>query len=344
MAQYLKYLRKDPGLQSAPSGRTLKTFLPVFFMTAMLLSGCGSNLEKPYDINAGLMRMNSLNASSNSTIRAKSFAEDLAVPGTTDFNAEGITAPACLLVEYGKDQPEALAYKNPYVRTYQASITKVMTALVCLDQVQDLQKEFTVTQNSVMTEAGSSTAFLHPGETLTIEQLLYGMLIPSGNDAAVAVAEATAGSVDAFVQMMNKKALELGATGTHFMNPHGLHNDDHYSTPYDIYLILNAALQYDEFRKIVGSTSYAVQYKDSNGMPKSQVWKGSNQFMTGERETPEGFEVLGGKTGTTKKAGYCLTMDTRKTTSGEEYISVMMKADSRTALYDNMTELLLKIH
>lgn len=309
-------------------------------LSALALSGCGKPLKNAYDAETAKLRMSSVNVQTHS---AKGFAADLSVPGTTSFNADEISAEACLLVPVGQESTEAIAYKNPYVRTYQASITKVLTALVCLENVDDLSQTFTVTENSRITESGSSSAWIRPGETLTIEQLLYGMLLPSGNDAAVAVAEATSGSVEAFVEKMNETANRLGATQSHFVNPSGLHDDDHYSTPYDIYLILRAAMENETFRTIVGSTSYFADYKDKNGSRKTQTWKGSNQFMNGEVETPEGLRVLGGKTGTTKRAGYCLTMDTEKTADGSEYISVVMKAEDRTALYADMTDLLTKI-
>lgn len=309
-------------------------------LMVLLLSGCGKKLEKPYDLTTAQLRMNSTNVSSYC---ADGFAAYLAVPGVTSFNADDISAEACLLVSLDPENPEALAYKNPYVRTYQASITKILTALVCLEQVEDLQQIFTVTGNSIIKEAGSSTAWLKEGDQLTIEQLLYGMMLPSGNDAAVAVAEATAGSVDAFVELMNQKAVELGATQSHFMNPSGLHDDEHYSTPYDIYLILNAAMKNEVFREIVAATSYHAEYLAKNGGTMSQIWKGSNQFMTGEVATPEGLKVIGGKTGTTSKAGYCLTMDTMKEESGDEYISVVMKAENKPALYEDMTTLISKI-
>ncbi len=325
--------------------KRLYGLLPVLFLL-LTLSSCGAKLDHAYDINTALLRMNSVSASQTSTSQAHGFADGLAIPGETDFNKDNVTSPAFLLVPLGSDSdhPEALSYSNPYVKTYPASITKVMTALVCLENTDDLQREFTVTKNSVIKVSGSSTAFLHEGETLSIENLLYGMLLPSGNDAAVAVAEATAGSVDAFVRMMNEEALKLGCTGTHFANPNGLPDENHYTTPYDIYLILHKALQYDEFRKIVGTTDYKVQYKDKNGMPKTQEWKGSNQFMLGEVPTPDGYKVLGGKTGTTNAAGYCLAMDVQKTASGEEYIAVSMKNESKADLYTNMTNLILKIH
>ena len=317
--------------------------LPVL-LCLMMLTGCGQKIENRYDVNVGLMRMNSVNTSLTETDHAKGFSDGLALPGETTFNADDISAEAALMVEFGKEDPQAVAYKNPYVRTYPASITKVMSALVCMRHIQDFQQEFKITENSNITVSGSSMAWVRTGETLTIEDLLYGMLLPSGNDAAVAIAEATSGSVEAFVEEMNRTALEIGATGTHFVNPHGLPDERHYTTPYDIYLTMNEAMKYEEFRKIVGTVNYSPHYKDSNGMPKTQNWSVTNRFMIGETPVPQGLEVLGGKTGTTNAAGYCLTMGVRKTSTGEEYISTVMKAKSKDELYQNMTNLISKAH
>ncbi len=317
--------------------------LPVL-LCLMMLTGCGQKIENRYDVNVGLMRMNSVNTSLTETGHAKGFSDGLALPGETTFNADDISAEAALMVEFGKEDPQAVAYKNPYVRTYPASITKVMSALVCMRHIQDFQQEFKITENSNIKVSGSSMAWLRTGETLTIEDLLYGMLLPSGNDAAVAIAEATSGSVEAFVEEMNRTALEIGATGTHFVNPHGLPDERHYTTPYDIYLTMNEAMKYEEFRKIVGTVNYSPHYKDSNGMPKTQNWSVTNRFMIGETPVPQGLEVLGGKTGTTNAAGYCLTMGVRKTSTGEEYISTVMKSKSKDELYQNMTNLISKAH
>ncbi len=346
MEKHLSMSNKRSYSVNKLTGRKLaKGLLPVVF-SLFLLSGCGSTLEKPFHVDTALTKMNSVNSGNGEeSLKAQGFAYELAVPGTTDFNNNDITSPVSLLVELGADgHPESVSYSNPYTRSYPASITKLMTALVCLENVNDLQQEFTVTQNSIIKVSGSSTAWLQAGETLSIEELLYGMLLPSGNDAAVAVAEATAGSVDAFVQMMNAEALRLGCTGTHFVNPNGLPDDNHYTTPYDIYLILREALKYDTFREIVGSESHTAKYKDRNGQPKSQTWKDTNLYLLGEKETPAGITVLGGKTGTTKKAGYCLAMAVRKDDSGKEYIAIVMQGETKDDLYENMTNLLLKLH
>lgn len=325
------------------SGRGQMRLLP-FLLCLMLFTGCQRKEEKPYSIHDGIRRMNALNTAYTEINHADGFSRGLALPEDGTASAEDITAEACLLVTNGQNEPESIAYKNPFVKTYQASITKIMTALVCLQNKSDLSEEFTITDSSVIHVSGSSTANLRVGETLTIKDLLYGMLMPSGNDAAVAVAEATAGSVEQFVTMMNEEAMRLGCTGTHFINPNGLPDERHYTTPYDIYLILREALKYDAFREIVSSASYTAIYKDSNGVKKTQEWQNTDQYLTGERETPQGLVILGGKTGTTKAAGYCLTIGVQKSSDDSEYIAVVMKADSHDDLYTNMTTLLSKIH
>lgn len=322
----------------------LKSFLLMAFC-AMIMLSCGRKLDKAYDVDTALIRMNSLRIEDGGiNVRAKTYASDLAIPGKKTFNADGIKEDCVLLLSYGIEKPQAIAYKNPYLKTYQASITKMMTALVCLENVDDLSREFTVTENSVIRVPGSSSAYLRPGDRITIEDLLYAMLIPSGNDAAVAVAEATAGSLDKFIDMMNEEAIRIGATSSHFMNPSGLHNDNHYTTVYDIYLIFNEALKYDKFREIISASSYTAKFKDKNGNTVTRIWKGSNRFMTGEEDLDPEYEILGGKTGTTNAAGHCLALECAKTDTNKKAIAIVMKADSKAVLYDEMRSLIYKLN
>ena len=200
----------------------------------------------------------------------------------------------------------------------------------------------TVTDAAVITEAGASLANIKPGDQLTLEQLLYGLMLPSGNDAANAIAVHLAGSVDAFADRMNEEAERIGATGTHFVNPSGLNDPDHYTTAYDLYLMFNEALTYPKFREVISTSSYTANYLDGTGASVSQTWMVSNKYINGEEETPAGLTVLGGKTGTTQAAGNCLVMASTAE-NGDEYISVVMKAGSRPALYENMTNIIRKI-
>ena len=309
----------------------------LLFTASMGLTGCFGGLKEAY---VASERIQALEEETAATRFSDAFASDLCVvTDEASYNPDFVTSQAAAL--FDMDDREVLYSKDVFERMYPASITKIMTALVAIKE-GDLKSRVLVTDDAVITEPGATLCGIEPGDTLTLEQLLYGLMLPSGNDAGAAIAVHIAGSIEAFSDMMNEEAVRLGATGTHFVNPHGLNDPDHYTTAYDLYLIFNEALKYPVFRQIVGTTAYTANYHNKNSEPVSKTWKGSNWFMTGERETPDGLKVFGGKTGTTKAAGYCLIMASRDD-SDKEYISVVLKADSRPHLYDNMTNIISKI-
>ena len=309
----------------------------LLFTASMGLTGCFGGLKEAY---VASERIPALEEETAATRFSDAFASDLCVvTDEASYNPDFVTSQAAAL--FDMDDREVLYSKDVFERMYPASITKIMTALVAIKE-GDLKSRVLVTDDAVITEPGATLCGIEPGDTLTLEQLLYGLMLPSGNDAGAAIAVHIAGSIEAFSDMMNEEAVRLGATGTHFVNPHGLNDPDHYTTAYDLYLIYNEALKYPVFRQIVGTTAYTANYHNKNSEPVSKTWKGSNWFMTGERETPDGLKVFGGKTGTTKAAGYCLIMASRDD-SDKEYISVVLKADSRPHLYDNMTNIISKI-
>ncbi|HIX23640.1 MAG TPA: serine hydrolase [Candidatus Lachnoclostridium avicola] len=324
----------ERSVQIIGRGKKARRLGAAFLLAAVCLSGCGSEVkDRPYDLETR-------SVSSEAEEKARLFAADLCVPDDSGaYEDEEITAEAAAL--FSLSDGTVPYYKNMYEKLYPASITKVMTALVAIRH-GNLEDEVTVTEDAVITEAGASLCNIHPGDRLTLEQLLYGLMLPSGNDAGAAIAVHIAGSISAFADMMNEEALAIGATGTHFTNPHGLTDEDHYTTAYDLYLIFNEAMKEPEFRKIEGTTSYYAEYVDSAGETVSQTWKMSNQYLTGEQQAPDGVTVTGGKTGTTQAAGYCLIVSS-EAEDGGEYISVVLKADSRPNLYDNMTNLMNKI-
>ena len=309
----------------------------LLFTASMGLTGCFGGLKEAY---VASERIPALEEETAATRFSDAFASDLCVvTDEASYDPDFVTSQAAAL--FDMDDREVLYSKDVFERMYPASITKIMTALVAIKE-GDLKSRVLVTDDAVITEPGATLCGIEPGDTLTLEQLLYGLMLPSGNDAGAAIAVHIAGSIEAFSDMMNEEAVRLGATGTHFVNPHGLNDLDHYTTAYDLYLIFNEALKYPVFRQIVGTTAYTANYHNKNSEPVSKTWKGSNWFMTGERETPDGLKVFGGKTGTTKAAGYCLIMASRDD-SDKEYISVVLKADSRPHLYDNMTNIISKI-
>lgn len=269
------------------------------------------------------------------------FAQDLCVP-EPDRNDQdaGITSEAAVL--FNIDDRTVLFSKNAYEKMYPASITKIMTAILALEK-GDMDATVTVTEDAVITEPGASLCGISPGDQITMKDLIRGLLLPSGNDAANAIAVAVSGSVDQFVQEMNARAEELGCSGTHFANPSGLQDEDHYTTAYDIYLMFNEAMKIQEFRDIINTPSYEASWTGADGQTVTKTWSNSNWYLTGKVETPEGLHVVGGKTGTTIAAGACLVMDTEDS-DGKNYISVVLKAQNRQNLYDNMTNLIRKIN
>lgn len=305
-----------------------------------LLCSCGKKeeaLDRPYSF---IERSFPVELTDSTDGYASLFASDLCVvTDESQYSPSDTTSEAAGLFDITDGQ--VMYSKNAFERLYPASITKVMTALIAI-KYGDLTDTVTVTEDAVITEAGATLAGIHPGDQLTMEQLLYGLMLPSGNDAGAAIAVHMAGSIDAFAELMNREAQKLGATGTHFMNPHGLTNADHYTTAYDLYLIFNEALKQPEFRKVTGTTSYTADYTDGSGNPVSTTWEGGNWYMVGQRQTPDGLTVFSGKTGTTSAAGFCLIMASRDQKE-KEYISVVLKAPSRPGLYDNMTNIISKI-
>lgn len=187
--------------------------------------------------------------------------------------------------------------KDAHERRPVASITKVMTALLAIEFGQ-LNDEVSVSERA--TQIGGSSIYLQHNEKITLEDLLYGLMLRSGNDAAVAIAEHIAGSVEGFTFLMNEKALYLGMTNTSFMNPHGLDEDGHYSSAYDIALLMRHAMENNTFQHISNTKSYHSENR-------SYKWFNKNKLLTHLYENS-----TGGKTGFTKKAGRTLVSTAEK--------------------------------
>lgn len=207
------------------------------------------------------------------------------------------------------DSGEVLYEFNARQRTYPASITKIMTSLVVLDAVAageiSLSTQVTASAQAVDLPWDSSTAGIKAGEQLTILDLLYCDLLPSGNEACNILSEAVAGTSAEFVARMNAKAQELGMEDTHFANPHGLHDPEHYTTAYDIYLMASAAMENETFRSIVRSPSYELP---ATNLQESRTIFSSNGLLTGYY-AGAGYtysKAIGIKTGYTGEAGRCL--------------------------------------
>ncbi len=300
--------------------------------------GCGTrNIPLSYEENEV---QNGQNHSEN---KADAFASDLCVAISDIDNTSGLEmekeSAAGLFDVTNK---EVIYAKDIHERLYPASLTKVMTALVAL-KYGNTEDMITVTQNVIINESGAQLCGLKPGDQLTLNQALHALLIDSANDAGVVIAEHIGGSVEGFAEMMNQEAIAIGATNSHFVNPHGLPDNDHYVTAYDMYLIMNEAMQYNLFNEIIHMSDYSTVYFDKDGNEKEMSFGTTNLFLKGDYKSPETITVIGGKTGTTNAAGNCLILVTRDI-AGNPYISVILRASERDKLYKEMIDLLSEIN
>ncbi len=248
-----------------------------------------------------------------------------------------MTANAFLLVNISKD--DVLYSYNASEIIYPASITKLMTAYLAL-MYGDLDSTVTFSQNAVTRVLPDAMMCgFKAGDQIKLRDLLTCMLLYSGNDTAVAVAEHISGSEEEFVTLMNQTAAELGMKDTFFCNSHGLPNDAHVTSAYNIYLIMEKLFCSDEFLGIIGLSSYTAPYTNKNGVSKELTVSSTNFFLLGIFDVPEGIKMIGGKTGTTNKAGYCLCIYVQDE-AGDCYIAEIFGADSRPELYSDMNTLL----
>lgn len=215
--------------------------------------------------------------------------------------------------------------KDGTKRMYPASTTKIMTALLAIEAVErgelsmDTQIEITAEMLSGLDPDGTNIALVE-GEIMSLERLLQGLMIPSGNDAACAIATYIGQSIASFVDMMNERARELGATETHFMNPHGLHDDEHYTTAEDMAMIAHAAMKYEKFCNIVDIVH--IKIPSTNKTETERYYINTNGLLSYMRYTDYFFKGSTGiKTGYTSKAGNCLVSSA--TRDGVELIGVV---------------------
>lgn len=266
----------------------------------------------------------------------KEFYPDF-VPGQTDANRQNNSLYAIII---DTETNEIIASHDHNVKMYPASITKVMTLLVVMDYVNNcdfnaLEQTVTIQQHMVnpMIAADASRAGFMVGETPTVRDLIYGLILPSGADAAIALAEYVAGTEATFVQLMNEKAIEIGLKYTHFENPVGLHSPENYSTAEDMAMLMNYAIQDSFCKEVLSTYQYTVPPSALNpeGLTLTSTMFGR---MTGT-EMP-GVTVKGGKTGYTSEAGQCLASFAE--INGKTYIMVLAGGLSRwKTIYETLS-------
>ena len=285
----------------------ISSILLIFCMSLSLVACKGNNTEsvatyKMYDTSSVYGITHSM-----ASTDVEMFAKDLCVAGTEDLGTSAVDSQVAGAAGAFNLTDKSVVYAQQlHEKMYPASTTKIMTAYIaCLEG--NLDDYYTVSANAVKQDSDSSTINLKEGDVISLRDLLYGLMLRSGNDAAIAIAEGLSGDVESFVDKMNNTAKSIGATNTHFVTPNGLHDENHYTTVYDMYLILNEAMKNETFYTIFTASNYTASYT-SGGSAKTAEWNTTNQYTTGKITTPSGFTVIGGKTGTTGAAGYCLVL------------------------------------
>lgn len=237
-----------------------------------------------------------------------------------------VKAKGALLIDLNTGA--AVYEKDAHKELYPASLTKIMTALLTLDAIDagklTLDQSITVSSSALEgLSADGSSAGIKAGEVLTVEQLLYCMLVVSANEACDVLAEAVSGSVSAFVEQMNAKATELGCENTHFVNPNGLHDPQHYTSAWDLYLMTRAAMEYDEFMTICDTADVVIPA--TNLSPERHLYTTNNLLSSWRVIGYRNREAHGIKTGSTTEAGHCLVSSAAR--GSLHFLSVVLGAE-----------------
>ena len=250
------------------------------------------------------------------------------IADSNDINQENdlnIASPVALLCEASTGK--IIYDKNSREVRFPASTTKIMTALLTLENCE-LTEIATVSEHAIQViPNGYVVANLQAGERISINDLMYALLVKSANESANVLAEHIAGSIESFADMMNKRAAELGCTNTHFVNPNGIHSDDHYTTAYDLFLIAQECMKHEEFRKYVSTTSDTLPV--TNKYPTANRSFPTTNDMLKPSSKYYDSDVIGIKTGYTEEAQNCLIAAAQR--NEMEFISVILGAGVNTS-------------
>lgn len=242
-----------------------------------------------------------------------------ALADESDMNRK-VLAPSFVVFE--ADDPETYIYaKKPDMKVLPASTTKIMTCILALEHCEDLDQLVTVPEHATRLKSTHTLMGLEKGEVLPLRDLLYGLMLPSGNDAAIAIACHVSGSVEAFAERMNEKAAELKMENTHFTNASGVYNSGHYSTARDMGRLTAYALKNETFREIVGTAEYTVPANEVRDHALELV--NTNRLVSDPETSKYYYEyAIGCKTGSTEKGGKCLVAAAEK--DGVTLVAVLL--------------------
>ncbi len=265
----------------------------------------------------------------------KGFQSKYAVVTTEDINESKFKDDCYAAILIDDKNREPIVSYNALRRIYPASTTKLMTGIVVCDALNageiSLDQEVTLTHDIIIDEEGALVSMLKNGYTITVRNLIYGLMMRSYNDYAIILAELICGDTATFCERMNQKAQAIGATNSHFVNPHGLHDDNHYITAYDMYLIVNEAKKYDILKEIDSYDTFSYSFTDGDGVSWEDDISPTNQFLSGSYSLPSNITIHEWKTGTTDLAGNILTMNVE--VDGKPYSLFVADGVSQDDLY-----------
>ena len=248
----------------------------------------------------------------------------------SNFSSDDVNSKYAILID--AETGVVISHRSGNAKIYPASMTKVMTVLVAVENIKDFNATYEMTYEIIkpLVDADATRAGFKEGEDVKIIDLLYGLILPSGGDCAIALAEYISGSEEEFVKLMNAKCEELGLQNTHFSNTSGLHDENNYSTPADMAIIMKYAMENPICREVLSTYKYTTEKTEEN--PEG-IELFSTMFSRMYGNEVEGVDIVAGKTGYTTESGNCLVS---YATKGEKnYICVLADGESKwKSIYD----------
>lgn len=294
---------------------------PVIVMMLVITFGCVLLAQKSF-VTSFLSRGQVIARSNQQEDTLKQMNSTPASLPPVSLDLGRLNSPYAILVDLSSGQ--VLAEQNSQERIYPASMTKIMTAILVIENIGNLDQTITMPSDIFpeLYDQNASMAGFEPGEEVKLMDLLYGVMLPSGAECCIALADKIAGSEQAFAELMNQKAKAIGMKNSNFCNSTGLHATEHYTTAQDMAMLLRYALENETFQTVFTSSRYSTQ--PSNQHPEGFTFH-STMFNKMDSTQTKGGEIIGGKTGYTEEAGLCLA--SLATINGKGYIAVTAKAN-----------------
>ncbi|TCK98096.1 D-alanyl-D-alanine carboxypeptidase-like protein [Natranaerovirga hydrolytica] len=318
----------------------MKRFLAIVVASMFILTSCTSQGDSNIHNYAYPILESTHSFNKDDIEQLKPLSEDICIvpPEYENTVRVDLKTTSNLLIDVHNQ--EVLYAEDIFKKIYPASITKIMTAILLIEH-GDLEEEVIVESEFNHLVFDAKRTGLQKGDVITAEDLLYAILLDSGNDSAIVVAEYIGGSVEHFVEMMNQRAIDIGAVHTQFANPHGLYDENQYTTAYDLYLIFNEAIKKDEFKEAIKLPYYNITYKNNHSELVNKTLMNTNLFLHNIYPVNSQSIIWGGKTGYIEKSGYNLVL--LSYIDDNPYISLIIGSQTREASFEDMTKLLNSI-